>query len=147
MAQTIRQIITDSLRLLRLLPAGESASGNDAEDCLRHFNDMVLGWKSAGTDITIPAGETESTGAYVDLGMNDLWPYGDQYLGGVKALLAVYIATEWGRIISPQLQQRANDGWTAIQANFDQLHDLEVPPAIRFMPSTWPFGYWLVDET
>lgn len=143
---TIRSIITDALRLLRLLPGGEIASGTDAVDCLRHFNDMVRSWKAAGTDIMWPAGDDEPIVGYVDLDFDDPWPFGDQYLGGVKALLAVYIAPEYGRVISDQIQLRANDCWAAIQANFQVAQDATSPSALIYMPSTWPYGWSYIDS-
>lgn len=148
MAQTIRTIISDALRSLQIIPAGMNASGDDAVDCMRHFNDMVRGWKASGTDITIARGDTESLVPFTDLTLDSAWPYGDQFLGGVKALLAVYVAAEFGRIISQTLQNRADIGWNAIMANFQTAQDAEAPEPLLYMPSTWPFGWgWGYDGT
>lgn len=138
---TIREIISDALQRIGIVAAGDEPSDADATSALRAYNDMVRGWKASGTDITIPRGETESTGAYADATLDTAWAYGDHHLRGVKALLAVELTSQHRTAaVDKVTEQVAAGAWYAIQAEFNRPAKVTVDAGLLRMPSSYRGG-------
>ena len=138
---TIRDVCRRALMRLRIVPAGQDIPAGDAADALDAYNQMVLAWKARGTDVTIPAGETESTGAYVPKVLGDDFDLGDHHIDGVIALLAVRLSADYGKEPGADTRIAADHGWTALQAEFNQVQDLVMDDGLLIPPQgsslTW----------
>lgn len=121
---TALDIIVGALRAVGVIDVGESASAEDTETGLTALNDMIASWSMRGIH----------TGAPV-LAAHDSFPFEDGHVAGAKAMLAEYIADEYGAEVPPNVQRRARLGWQAIQADFGVKEPLRVDPALSIMPS------------
>lgn len=121
---TALEIISGALALLGWLPAGEEPAPDDAALALTGLNDMLASWE--GKDVHI--------GASV-LKLTDELPMEARHVGGVKALLAVWVAEPFRTPVSGSLQSRADAAWRMIQADFRPLDELRVDVGFQLMSS------------
>ena len=94
---TVTEVVTGALRLLEVVAAEAAITSAEAEDGLTSLNDMMNEWNVDGIDIGYETLENIEDDLFVSLGS----------IGAIKANLAVYIAPEYGRIVSSELTARA----------------------------------------
>lgn len=111
------QIVTRALKRLSLVEPGESPSAADAEDGLAALNAMLAGWAADGInvspDVPLPAKHEE----------------------GVIALLAVRLASDYGREPSAIVYADAERGRTRLQSDYISAPLATFDCALTGMPS------------
>ena len=116
---TALDIITGALKLLEVNTAESAITAAEAEDGLTALNDMMNEWNIDGINVGYETLEDTEDVLYVDLGS----------IGAMKANLAVYIAPEYGRIVTPQLQMRADKSKKSLRASIP-LNPAEFPDSL-----------------
>lgn len=106
---TAADICTGAMRMLALLDATESPSAADAATCLERLNDMISGWAAQGVDTS-----------HWPMTLASVFSLEDRHVGGVKAMLAVQIAGDFGAEINPSVQINAEKGWAGVEAEYIQ---------------------------
>ena len=101
---TNTQIITDALRLIKVLAEGEVPSAEQAADALRRLNQMMATW-----DVdSVALGYHDQTDATASI------PIPDWAEKGVMGQLAIELAPEYGAQMSPEAAKVADDGYQVI---------------------------------
>ncbi|MGY8962544.1 MAG: packaged DNA stabilization gp4 family protein [Rhodospirillales bacterium] len=113
---TVTDIVNGALLLLEVRTAESAVTAPEAEDGLTSLNDMMNEWNVDGINVGYETLENISDELYVDLGA----------IGAIKANLAVYIAPEYGRIVSDTLAVRARRSKKSLRAS------------IKLNPSDYP---------
>ena len=119
---TVTEVVTGALQLLEVRISESAITAAEAEDGLVSLNDMMNEWNVDGINIgyeTLDAIEDE---LFVTLGS----------IGAIKANLAVYIAPEYGRIVTPSLAERAIRSKRSLRAS--------IPLNQAQFPDTLPIG-------
>lgn len=101
---TARDVVVTALRLLGAVASGEEPTADEARDGLVALNHMLHAWKARGVDI-----------GHADLALTDAVSLADEQLEGAAHLLALRLAPEYQRDLSPALVQAAAAAWAAIQ--------------------------------
>lgn len=97
---TAADIVTRSLKRLRILAPGETPAAADAEDGLAALNAMIASWETDGISVA------------ADL------PLDDRFEQGLVAMLAVRLAPDYGIEPAASLLRDAEEGRAAITAAF-----------------------------
>lgn len=124
MTTTVQEIVRGALILIGVLDVGEPIPPAEAMDGLTVFNDMVASWDAAG--VHTGAGPT-------DLGSDS--PLEERHTRGLKNLLAVELASQYGRTIPAKVAQDAQQGWQLIEADFKMIEKLSMDAGYLYMPS------------
>lgn len=119
---TVLDIVTGALQLLEIRVAESAVTASEAEDGLTALNDMMNEWNVDGIDIGYETLDNTDDELFVQLGS----------LGAMKANLAVYIAPEYGRVVTPELQKRADRSKKSLRAS--------IPINASEFPDTLPIG-------
>lgn len=119
---TVTEIVTGALQLLEVRIAESAIEPNEAEDGLTSLNDMMNEWSVDGINIGYETLDSVSDELFVVLGS----------IGAIKANLAVYIAPEYGRIVTPSLAERAIRSKRSLRAS--------LPLNRSQFPDTLPIG-------
>ncbi len=128
---TALDVISGALKLLGVRAAESPIEDNEAQDGLVSLNDMLNEWDEVKkTCLGFETLDTVQDELYVD----------DGVIGAIKANLAVYIAPEYQRLVSPALQQRADDGFKAIRAS-KPLDPLQYPDSLPVGSGNQDNGY------
>lgn len=98
MSITNVQVITAALTELRLVPEGESATGQQGLDGLRALNQMMAAWANLDMDLQFPPQDT----------LSDVCPIPIWAEEGVISNLAVKLAPLMQAPISPELAVKAS---------------------------------------
>lgn len=107
MTTTYRDIVEGALKRLRVINPRKAVEGVAASEGLDALNEMMHSWKGVGCDV-----DHETADLTDDFGLDD------EHVQGVKALLAVRLASDYGMEISPGIVRDADMGWVALQAEF-----------------------------
>lgn len=121
---TAAEIVVGALRAIAVIDVGEAASAEDMADGLTALNDMIASWAMKGIH----------TGAPI-LAVNDPFPFEDGHVAGVKAMLAEYIADDYGKALPPNVAKRAIRGWQAIYADYTAIEPLRIDCGLTVLPS------------
>ena len=100
MSTTVLDIVTGALKLLEVNVAESAITSAEGVDGLTALNDMMNEWSVDGIDIGYETLNDVSDEVFVTLGS----------IGAIKSNLAVYIAPEYGRIVTEELKTRAKQG-------------------------------------
>ena len=121
---TVLDVVTGALQLLEVQTAESPVEPVESADGLISLNDMMNEWNVDGIDVGYPREGLTST--------TDILRVRIGSIGAIKANLAIYFAPEYGRIVTPVLQQRADKGKTALRSSL----------AIKSLafPDTLPIG-------
>lgn len=119
---TARDVVEGALKLLGVKPAESGVTSSEATDGLDSLNDMAEQWNLEGAEIGYETIDDLDDELFVD----------DGVIGALKANLAVYMAPEYDRTVTPELALRAKRGKTVVQAN--------VPRCPIQFPDTLPVG-------
>ena len=116
---TVTEVVTGALQLLEIRTAEAAIEANEAEDGLVSLNDMMNEWNVDGIDVGYESLDEIDDELYVDLGA----------LGAIKANLAVYIAPEYGRMVTPALAARAKSSKRSLRGSI-KLNPSEYPDTL-----------------
>lgn len=120
MAQTAQDIITAALKRIRYLAQGQTATSEEASDCLDYLNQMLHGWEIRhGIDL-----------GHTDLALTDDILLPDSHLNGIKNCLAVEIADEFGKAVPPKTQADADDFIRMLRSEYLTLPETSADPAL-----------------
>lgn len=125
-----RDVIKSALRRLSIIAAGEEPSAEEANDALAELNALMANAKREGIDYThAPLRLTDTL--TVDDGLAWYW----------RDWLAVRLADEYGRPLSPGLAEAGDNARRMLQAAFKTPRGAELdiaiwrPSAVRFQGS------------
>jgi hypothetical protein len=126
MSTTARDCVYSALRKLGVSDPEETPSAPQAQYALEALNEMVHGWKAVNIDV----GHVDWTlDSDVELEIDP------RHIGGMKAMLAVYLSPEYpGSPVPPATIGLAEAGWRALQAAYvDASMDntLQIDSALR----------------
>lgn len=119
---TVLDVVTGALKLLEVRTAESPITASESQDGLEALNDMMNEWNVDGIDIGYESVDSSDAELFVKLGS----------IGAMKANLAIYIAPEYGRVVTLDLQKRADRSKKALRASIP-LNDSQ-------MPDTLPVG-------
>lgn len=109
-------IVSGALKRLRVLNARKTPDGITASNGIAALNEMMHSWKGQGVDTD-----------HETMASADDFPLDDEHIQGVKALLAVRLASDYNLEINAGIVRDASEGWSALQAEF-----VEPAPAATF---------------
>jgi hypothetical protein len=124
MTTTVQEIVRGSLILIGLLDVGDAIPPAEAADGLIVFNDMIASWDAHGVHTGASASELNSDS-----------PLEERHTKGLKNLLAVELASSYGRAIPDKVAHDAQEGWQLIEADFKMLETLSMDAGYLRMPS------------
>jgi len=119
---TVTEIVTGALQLLEIRTAESAITADEAEDGLTALNDMMNEWNVDGINIGYETLDDVEDEVFVTLGS----------IGAIKSNLAIYIAPEYGRIVTPGLEVRALRSKRSLRAS--------IPLNQSQYPDTLPIG-------
>jgi len=119
---TVLDIVTGALQLLEVRTAESPVTATEANDGLTALNDMMNEWNVDGINVGYETLDSTTDELFVDLGS----------IGAIKSNLAVYIAPEYGRIVSPDLADRADRSKKSVRHS--------IPLNSSEFPDTLPIG-------
>ncbi len=119
---TVTEVVTGALVLLEIRTAESAITAAEAEDGLTALNDMMNEWNVDGINIGYETLDNVEDELFVTLGS----------LGAIKANLAIYIAPEYGRIVTAELTKRAAVSKRSLRAS--------IPLNGSQFPDTLPIG-------
>jgi hypothetical protein len=104
---SMNDIVSGALKRLRVINPRFSPDATAAAEALTALNEMMHSWKTNGIDI-----------GHSTLAATDDFPLGDEYVQGVKALLAIRLSSDHGLEVSQSIVRDAELCWAALQAEF-----------------------------
>lgn len=116
---TVTEIVTGALQLLEVKTAEAAIEPNEAEDGLSSLNDLMGEWNLEGINIGYETLDDIEDELFITPGSE----------GAVKSNLAVYIAPEYGRVVTPSLLRRANRSKNVIRGSI-QLRRAQFPDTL-----------------
>jgi hypothetical protein len=119
---TVTEVVGGALQLLEIRTAESGVEAVEAEDGLTSLNDMMNEWNVDGINIGYETLDSVEDELFVTLGS----------IGAIKANLAVYIAPEYGRVVSDSLRERAKRSKRSLRAS--------IPLNQSQYPDTLPVG-------
>lgn len=81
------EVIQDALRLIGVLPEGQTASAEQGEDALRTMNDLLAEWSADGIEV----------GHFPQTDTTEDFPAGYEVAAAIKYNLALHLAPQYGR--------------------------------------------------
>jgi hypothetical protein len=135
-SNTYNEIVSAAMRRLGLTQAGEAPTGDEYGIGIEALNDLVSGWRIRGLEMSYTSVESSAGG--------DVSPFEDEDLDAVKALLAMRLAEEYGKMPSPMLAAAASTYWNALFGKYVTGPDMVTDSALlpRNTPgSSWPRNY------
>ena len=121
---TINDIVTRSLKRLRVISPEEAASAQDASDVLDALNAMMLAGRNCGFDTN-----------WKTRALTDDFPLDGQHEQGVVAMLAVEVSEMFGKTIGSQLFQQSMDGRRSLQNDYGIIENMTLDEALINTPS------------
>lgn len=120
-------LIERSLRLLRVKETGQTVQAVEMNDALAVLNSMLAEWYEAGIGFPIFSIATSSTEVGEDAGDSE----------AISASLALYLAPEYGKSISPELAERIKVSLSRLrlkyfQAGASDFSELPLPGGYTF---------------
>lgn len=114
---TSAQVVRAALRRLNVVARGEEVSAEDAADGLDALYAMIASWANSGvrlqSDVPLPA----------------------RHKQGIISLLAVHLASSYGKTPSTLLLSDAAEGWSGLQAEYIRAPRVRYDAALTSMPS------------
>lgn len=107
MTSTGRDIVNDSLKLLRVVGEGQTASGNQMKDAMRQLNLMLAGLKPRGADLE-----------YAPISENDEVPLPFEHHEACGYLLAARMAAQYATELIPEVAIEAKRSEEIFQAAY-----------------------------
>lgn len=126
---TVTEIVSAAVRLLEVKTAESAITPVEVEDGLEALNDMMNEWNVDGINVGYETLDDADDELFVTLGS----------LGAIKANLAVYIAPEYGRVVTDELFDRAKRSKRSLRAS--------IPLNASQYPDSLPIGSGNEDNT
>lgn len=104
---TANDTIKSALRKIGVIAAGEAPTAQEATDGLECLNDMLHGFSADGIAF-----------AHTTLALADNLPVPDEQVQHIKAMLAVYMAPEYGATPSPIVLAQAENARRYLQGAY-----------------------------
>ena len=140
---TARDVIAGAYQRLGLLPLGADLDPDRAAAGLAIYNDMLNAWSADGIVPGGPDGaSTQPAGSALAYCLNDDFPFGQQFVEGAKALLAVELAPQSGIEPPPSLEKRAKKAREALLAACLIAPRASQDAGLAWMPSLRLYGFW-----
>jgi len=117
---TVREVCSDALRKLDVVPLGGAADGDEIAEALRAYNNMLHGWGILGVDTS-----------HVTQGLNDTFPLEDKFIEGTVYILASRLSPNFQ--IPPQFD--VDGWWRAIQAEYTTVNEVTFDAGLKNLPS------------
>lgn len=129
---TARDIVSGALRRLTLRGSGEPIPANEAQDTLAALNDMMHAWK--GQSLTYE---------HTTMELSTTFPLEDDLHQGVKAMLAIRIADEFGgaAIVTQKIYDDAEAGQHMVAGRYWDDKASVLDKTLTRMPSQHLIGY------
>ena len=149
---TARDIIAGAYQRLGLVPLGADLDPDRAAQGLVSYNDMLNAWSAdgivaGGPYLTVEQGSDAgdaskpASGSAYSCSLNDDFPFGQQFVEGAKALLAVELAPQSGIEPQPSLQKRAQKAREALLASYVTAPGAGQDGGLTWMPSLRRYGF------
>lgn len=122
---TALDIIDGAMRKLGLLEANAQPSAEDAALGLTSLNDMCNAWNAQGIYTGFSTLSTSDSEFILD----------ERHHGGVKAMLADYIAADYGTQASMSVKAQAYKALLLLKADYRPIETLQVDVALQALPS------------
>lgn len=110
-------IVKRALKRLGVLAPGEDVDAADAQDGNAALNAMIASWQNDGVDISPDV------------------PIASRHEEGIVALLAVRLASDYGKQVPAKLIDDAEKGWAGLLAEYIRVPSAQFDPALSNMPS------------
>jgi hypothetical protein len=125
---TALDVITRSLRKLKVYAAGEDPSSEDADDCLVSLNEMLHAWALDGIGL-----------GHVTLVLTDTLDVPDDHLETIRLSLAERVQGDYGATLAPADVYAADKGRAALRAIYFDIDELgsEQPLSISNLATDW----------
>lgn len=121
---TARDIVTAALRRSQDIGTGESIDANEASDALEIFNDMMHAKKADHTNLS-----------WQTLSLSDTVPLEEEYIFGLKAMLAETLMSDLGKPIGNSIRKQAQRGREALRQGYKPISRLVFERGLARMPS------------
>lgn len=105
---TMNDIVLGALKRLRVSNPRKALDAVAGTEGLTALNDMMHSWKASGVDVDHDTADA----------LTDDFTLGDEHIQGVKALLAVRLAGEYGLEVNAGIVRDAQMEWAALEAEF-----------------------------
>jgi len=120
MSSTARTVVTDALKLIQVTHPGRAPSADEMTDGVRAINLMLHSLEAEGVKL-----------GFADIGVDDDVPLADRFIRGVKYLLAIDLAPEYGVEVAPEVAIIAAQSKTFLQTAFTEIPRLEMDTGLR----------------
>lgn len=124
-----RDVIKRSMRRIGVIAAGEDPSADEASDALRELNGMMTNFRREGIDY-----------AHAWLDLTDALTIDDGLCDYVGDILAVRLADEYGRQVTPMIAEAADNARRMLQASFRRIRTAPIDDAIGLPVGTRYYG-------
>lgn len=121
----MRDVVQGAYARLALVPLGQDLDPDRGVSGLQVLNDLLGSWASEGV----------ATGVALPLGLSDAFPIDRSFVQGVKAMLAVQLASESGIEASLAVQKEAKRGWSSLLAAYVAAPQADEDDALTWLPS------------
>lgn len=122
---TMQDIVRGAAKRIGVIRGAEDMDSSDAGDFLEALNGMMAMWPAQGVDVLWSSA----------LALTDTFPLEAKHEEGVKAMLAVRYAEQFGKAVGPILARDERAGWNALFADYHLPDPMRVDQALANMPS------------
>lgn len=123
---TMQHVVTRALKRLALVPLGGAADYRELQLGNFALNDMLSSWE-------VDLGAAYS---HTDKDLTDVFPFDDEHIQGVAAMLAIRLLDEKGKESSASIEYDAKQGWLSLQATYiESPEDVEIDRGLTTTPS------------
>lgn len=127
---TARSVIKTALRLISAIQPNETPTADEAQDGLEALNDLLSSWALHGVEVD-----------HSSLVLDDDVNLPDSHMQGIKYILAVKLAPEYGVAITPEVASVADHEWQKIQAHHTTVEEMSLDTALAWNPSKRNWWY------
>lgn len=124
---TATEIVTRSLKRLRVIGAGESPSAAQMQSGTDALNAMIASWEGEGLS-------------------GDILPLPSRFEQGIIAMLGVRLAGDYGKSPDAVLARDADNGWSSLQAAYFAVPQSTFDRALKWTGNYTDYGYFLGNE-
>lgn len=119
---TYNEVIKRALQRLAVLQTGDAGDGDQYLDGLHSMNEMVNGWRNKGVYLNFNNVEDTAGG--------DTTTFDDEDIAAVVDNLAVRLAPDYGKTITPVLAASASSGFSGLYAKYGPSISMRVDRSI-----------------
>ena len=125
MTYTVADVLNRAARRLRLFPAGDTLSAEDAADALNAYNSLMFGLEAAGLALT---DSTDVAYTHATQAGSDSFPLADKHFDSVWAVLMERLIGQFpvDASVAQGAQTEINMGWSRLYAAFLNVEEADV---------------------